>query len=313
MSALSKALEDYLHLRRGLGYTLEREETRLRQFIGFLESKRISRITIQAALQFATQHPELAPQTKSGRLSAVRGFARYQIGIDPATEIPPVGLLPRGSRPAKPYLYSKSEIRQILKAAEAFGSPHRFQRRTYYCLFGLLAVTGMRRAEVLNLRPQDVDLSEGILTIQKAKFGKSRLIPLHASTVGILSRYAKDRDQFFAKRPHLPVSHFFVTSRGTRLLASKVGRVFLTISRRIGLRAPRASHGPRLHDLRHRFAHEALLRWYRRGEQVDRRLPVLSTYLGHTHVSSTYWYWRGTPKLMAAACQRLEQRWKGVR
>jgi integrase len=178
----------------------------------------------------------------------------------------------------------------------------------------LLAVTGMRIGEILNLQTADIDWSEGVLTIRNAKFGKSRLVPLHPSTLKALGTFVQHRDRFFARlRPQPEVSRFFVTSRGTGLRVTHIDRVFLSISRQIGLRAPDAGHGPRLHDFRHRFAIETLLRWYRDGEAVDRLLPVLSTYLGHTHVTGTYWYLRCTPELMAAAGERLERRWKGVR
>jgi integrase len=165
---------------------------------------------------------------------------------------------------------------------------------TYYCLFGLLVVTGLRVSEALNLHGKDVDWSEGVLTIRGAKFGKSRLIPLHASTLRVLSAYAKRRDRFFGNKP---VSHFFVSSAGTRLNRSYVSRTFRQLSRQIGLRAACATHGPRLHDFRHRFAVQTLVRWYRQGKDVERRLPILSTYLGHVRVSDTYWYITCTPEL----------------
>jgi integrase len=190
----------------------------------------------------------------------------------------------------------------------------RFQAWTFYCIFGLLTVTGMRVGEVLHLKPEDIDWTEGVLTIRNAKFGKSRLVPLHRSTLKALATFVRHRDRFFAQfHPQLELSHFFVRSCGTPLHVTDTNRVFLAISRQIGLRASHARCGPRLHDLRHRFAIETLLRWYRAGEQVDRLLPVLSTYLGHTHVTGTYWYLRSTPELMAAAGKLLERRWKGVR
>ena len=312
MKMLNKAVDDFFELRRGLGFKLERNESRVRQFLVFLRNKKTTRITANLALQFATQPPELAAHTKFNRLAAVRDFARYYRTLDPATEIPPLGLLPTGARRIPPYLYSKAEIRQILKAAKNYPSPHRFHAWTYYCVLGLLAVTGMRVSEVLNLPLQSVDWSRRYLTIHHAKFGKSRLVPLHRSTLKVLASYMKHRKRFFAQRPHLPSSHFFVTSHGTRLGHRHLTTVFHGISRKIGLRAPGDRRGPRLHDLRHRFAVETLLRWYRQGQPVDARLPVLSTYLGHTNVSGTYWYLSCTPELMVAAGRRVEKRWRGM-
>jgi len=321
VSKLRTAVDKYVALRRGLGFKLGRTETRLRQFLVFMEGKRTSRITTALALEFAMEAAHLDPKTKAHRLSAVRGFARHHLAADPATEIPPLGLLPGGSKRAHPYLYSEAEILRLLEGAKEYPSWNRFpgpwwsrfQAQTFCCLFGLLTVTGMRVGEVLNLQPGDIDWTERVLTIRQAKFGKSRLVPLHATTLKALATFVQHRDRFFAQLPSQPeLSHFFVTSRGTRLQVTHVNRVFLIISRQIGLRAPNARRGPRLHDLRHRFAVETLLRWYRQGEKPDRLLPVLSTFLGHTHVSGTYWYLSSTPELMRAAGQRLERRWKGV-
>jgi len=322
MKALRKAVDDYLQLRRGLGFKLAAQETRLRQFLAFLKRRNRRRITTRLALQFAAEDSRLHPKTQAGRLSTVRGFARYRVGFDPRTEIPPLGLLAAKSWPAKPYLYSEAEILRLLEAAKSYPSWNRFpdpwwsrfQAQTFYCIFGLLAVSGMRIGEVLNLQPADIDWTEAVLRIRNAKFGKSRLVPLHSSTLQALSTFVKHRDRFFQQlRPRPELSHFFVTSHGTRLNVTHLDRVFLSLSRQIGLRAPNAKRGPRLHDLRHRFAIQTLLRWYRSGQKVDRLLPVLSTYLGHTHVTGTYWYLRCTPELMAAAGDRLERRWKGTR
>ena len=175
-------------------------------------------------------------------------------------------------------------------------------------MFGLLAVTGMRLGEALNLRTEDLDGAEGVLTIRGAKFGKSRLVPLHASTCKVLTDYAKRRDRMFRDRK----DYFLVNKNGNRLDKGEVHRTFYLLSRQIGLRAPNASRGPRLHDFRHRFAIETLLRWYRHGEDAERRLPILSTYLGHAHVTDTYWYLTGTPELLGAANKRLEKRWEDL-
>jgi integrase/recombinase XerD len=309
MRTPQQAVVDYLSLRRGLGFKLEKHEVCLREFVSFLKKRGTPRITTQRALQFATLHRNQQPAAWAVRLSIVRGFACYRSGDDPATEIPPAGLLPNRPARARPYLYSENEIGRLLKAAENLSSICSLRPRTYYCLLGLLVVTGMRLGEVINLQLQDVDWAEGLLTIRHTKFGKTRLIPLHPSTQKILAEYAKHRDRFFAGRP---VQHFFVSSRGNHLDKGDIHRTFYVLSRQIGLRAPSASRGPRLHDFRHRFAVQTLLRWYRRGEGPERRLPVLSTYLGHAHVTDTYWYLTNTPELMTAAGKLLEKRWKGV-
>ena len=184
------------------------------------------------------------------------------------------------------------------------------QPLTYHCLFGLLAVTGLRISEALNLESRDVNWAEGVLTIRTSKFGKSRLVPLHPTTKDVLSDYALQRIQRF---PDRPTSAFFPSRTGAHLDPGQVRRTFYRMSRQIGIRGTSASHGPRQHDFRHRFAVETLLRWYRSGEDVRRRLPILSTYIGHSHVTDTYWYLSNTPELMAAAGDCLEKRWEGQR
>ena len=309
MKRLHQAVKDYLALRRSLGFKLREYGECLHDFVSFLKENGVSNITNKLAVEYATRRQDEKPVSWSRRLIIIRGFARYRIGADPRTEIPAVGLLKFRSRRARPYLYSEDEIRRLLEAALKMKSPHRLQPHTYYCLFGLLAVSGMRLGEAINLHPQDVDWTQGVLTIRGAKFGKSRLVPLHPSTLAVLLDYAKLRDKIFIERP---VSTFLVTSRGTKLEKTNLSRVFRELSRQITIRKPGLRHGPRLHDFRHRFAIKTLLRWYRSGEQVSRRMPVLSTYLGHANVSGTYWYLGSTPELMAAASKLIETRWKGV-
>ena len=309
MKQLHVAVDDYLALRRSLGFKLREYGECLHEFVSFLKKNGGSHISNKLAVEYATQRQDEKPVSWTRRLIIIRGFATYRRGADPKTEIPPVGILRFRSQRARPYLYSKDEIRRLLEAALRIESPHALQPRTYYCLFGLLAVSGLRVGEAINLQPQDVDWSEGVLTIRGAKFGKTRLVPLHPSTRAVLLDYAKRRDELFARRP---VAHFFVTSRGTQLEKTNLSRIFRDLSRQIGIRKPGVRHGPRLHDFRHRMAVETLLHWYRSGEQMTRRMPVLSTYLGHGNVTGTYWYLSSTPELMAAAGKLLENRWKGI-
>jgi len=170
-----------------------------------------------------------------------------------------------------------------------------------------LVVTGLRISEALALARQDVDLHEGLLTIRHSKFGKSRLVPLHRSTQRVLAQYAKRRDQKLASNATVS---FLVSDRGRPLESSTVRRTFYQLSHHTGLRRPADHHGPRLHDFRHRFAVQTLVEWYRSGQDVERRLPILSTYLGHAHLSDTYWYLSACPELMGLAKQRMERRWE---
>jgi integrase/recombinase XerD len=309
MTELQKAVRNYVALRRGLGFKLRLHGPKLHDFASFLDRKRSNRITTALALEWATQHPHHHPSLWAARLSMVRGFARYRSATDPATEIPPLGLLPFRPPRARPYFYSAQEVHCLLDAARASSSSCSLSPLTHYCFFGLLAVTGMRVSEVINLLNRDVDWSEGILTIRDTKFGKSRLVPLHPSTRKVLADYARQRDNIFPSRPD---SYFLVNQKGRRLDSGTLRRVFYALSRKTGLRAAGARRGPRLHDFRHRFAMDTLLRWYRNGDDPTRRLPVLSTYLGHAHVTDTYWYLTGTPELLGAGGKRLEKRWEGL-
>ena len=309
MNPLRKAVRDYLAMRRTLGFKLVKHATDLPQFVSFLEEQQSSQITTTLALKWATLNPKHTPPEWAARLGIVRGFARHWSATDPSTEVPPLGLLPYRPPRAQPYFYSDHEIRELLKAAKAQRSIDPLRSWTYHCLFGLLAVTGLRLSEALNFQADDVNWREGILTIRGAKFGKSRLVPLHPSTCKVLRQYAKRRDRRFGVRPE---TSFLVNKNGNRLDKGEVHRTFYRLSRQTGLRAESASRGPRLHDFRHRFAVNSLLRWYRNGEDPNRRLPVLSTYLGHAHVTDTYWYLTGTPELLGAAGKRLEKRWEGL-
>ena len=308
MNPLRESMQDYLAMRRSLGFKLRGAGICLAKFAGFLEDRSATRITTPLALEWAQQNPLADPATWAQRLSYVRGFARHHAARDPQTEIPPPGLLPFQPRRARPYLYSEEEIAHLLQCALELPPLGGLRPLTYYCLLGLLSVTGMRIGEAIRLQIEDVDLQAGLLTIRGTKFGKSRLVPIHRSTQLVLAEYRTLRDRCLAKRS--ASSCFFITSRGHHLDIGDVHRTFYKLSRRIGLRTASASHGPRLHDFRHRFAVQTLLRWYRSGEDAERRLPVLSTYLGHVHVADTYWYLSACPELMGQAVARLEQRWE---
>ncbi len=308
MSTWRQAVEDHIQLRRSLGFKLCEAKVALLRFAVFLEARGAAHLTIALALQWAQENPAARPAEWARRLSFVRGFARHWSAQDPHTEVPPWGLLPHRPGRPRPYLYSDDEIQRLLQAAQQLPPAHGLRGPTYHCLLGLLAVAGLRISEVRNLQAADVDLGAGLLTIRGTKFGKSRLVPIHASTQQVLAAYAARRDRVLAGRP---AAYFFISRRGTRLDGGTVRRTFYALSRQVGLRGATASHGPRLHDFRHRFAVQTLVQWSRAGQDVERRLPLLSTYLGHVHVADTYWYLTACPELMDWAVQRLEARWEG--
>ena len=311
MNTLREAVQEYLKLRRGLGFKLHDAGNELRDFVSFMEHHHAPCVTQALVLAWAQQPTDVQPAHWARRLSVVRGFARHRSATDPRTQIPQQGLLPFHPKRARPYLYSTDEIKRLLRAA--LQMPCRYERSklrpwTYYCLFGLLSVTGLRLGEARNLKLQDVDLETAVLTIRGAKFGKDRFVPLHASTCKVLADYIGRRNRHWTSRPVSP--YLFVSNWGNRLDAGDIHRTFYSLSRQIGLRGVTDSRGPRLHDMRHRFATNTLLKWYRSNQDPERRLPVLSAYLGHVHIADTQWYLSASPELMREAMRRLEQRWE---
>jgi integrase len=311
MTTLRQAVQEYVHMRRNLGFKLHDAGKGLLDFVRFMERRRSPYITQSLALAWAQQPSHTQPAHWAQRLSFVRGFAQYRSATDPRTQIPAKGLLPFRPKRARPYLYSDKEIRGLLSAA--LGVRYHYERGKlrpwiYHCLLGLLSVSGLRVSEARNLEVQDVDLKAAVLTIRGTKFGKTRLVPLHRSTCRVLAEYISRRNRHWRQRP--VSSYLFVSSSGHRLDGADIRRTFYALSRQIGLRGPFDSHGPRLHDLRHRFATEILVRWYRSNEDPERKLPLLSTYLGHAHVADTQWYLSGSPELMREAMHRLEHRWE---
>ncbi len=264
MSTLRQALRDYIAMRRGLGYKFVNQEHRLAGFITFMEERDNAVITTKLALEWATELPGKHANWAM-RLADVRGFARHLHSLEPRTEIPPTGMIPYRGR-IRPNLYTDAEIQTLLSAALALPPERALRRWTYHCLFGLLAVTGLRISEALTLRCENVDLETGSLTIRNTKFGKSRLVPLHPSTQRVPSDYARRRAAHLGA-PRSP--YFLVAERGGRLLPQNVYQVFCCLSRQTGLRGESAHEGPRLHDFRHRFAVTTLLNWYRSGQSVD--------------------------------------------
>lgn len=306
MSALRDALAEYLATRRSLGFKLRDAAGYLNDFVALAEAEGTSHITTELALRWAKQPATAQPAHWAGRLRIVRGFATWRSASDPQTEVPPAGLLPHRYRRQPPHIYSDDEIERLVQTAAQLPSSNGLRASTYSTCFGLLAVTGMRISEALQLDRPDVDLQEGILTIRQTKFGKSRLLPLHPSTRDALDAYAKQRDSIL---PKLSTPAFFVSDRGTRITQWIARYTFAKVSRQIGLRAPaggqRHGRGPRLHDMRHRFAARTLIDWYRAGVDVEREIPKLATYLGHVHVNDTYWYIEGVPELLQLATERL--------
>jgi integrase/recombinase XerD len=301
MSQLARHIEEYLALRRALGFKLAKEGRLLPDFAAFTDAAGATTVTVDLAVRWAAQPQGTSPVWAAQRLSMVRGLARYLQAVDPATQVPPAGLLPARTRRATPYIYCDAEVTALMTAARALPGP--LKAATFQTLIGLLAVTGMRGSEAMSLDRGDLDTGAGVLTIRSTKFRKSRQLPLHPSTLRALAGYQAIRDRAC---PAQAAPSLLVSTTGTRLCHSTVQPVFRQLLGQAGIgqgtRRPRAT----IHGLRHTFAVKTLLSWYRDGQDVQARLPALSTYLGHASPAATYWYLTATPELLALAAGRLE-------
>ena len=304
MSALRARAEEYLAMRRVLGFRLTTQGRHLMSFVRFCEERSADHVTADLAVQWATQVTRGSGNEvyQARRLDVVRIFARHLQALDPATEVPPEDVLARRYLRIQPYLYSLQEIAALMTAAGALRPALR--AATWRTLIGLLAVTGMRQGEACRLLCDDADLETGTLVIRDSKFGKSRLVFLHPTAVAALRSYERARDQAF---PEPEAATFLVNSRGRPLNGHNLPHTFAPLAVAAGLQVPPGQRAPRLHDLRHAFTVATLLDWYRDGGDVQARLPLLSTWLGHVDPKSTYWYLQAVPELLALAAERLEQ------
>lgn len=303
-SSLRVHVEEYLSFRRGLGFDLGSAACHLRSFARYAEQVGHRRpITVDLATRWALRSRSREPAQAARRLAMIRVFARHRALIESATEIPPVGLLRRAPRRKQPHIYSDTEIRLLLQQASRMRPRGGLCAKTYVAFFALLFSTGLRLSEACRLTCGEVDLQRGLLTVREGKFRKSRYIPLHPSTTRALTQYVAERD---AVVPSDPSSFFFCTQRVPRLTPDTVHKAFGCMRRRPGWTAQGRARRPRIHDTRHTFAVCRLLRWYEEGVDVGQKILALSTYLGHTRVTDTYWYLTGVSELLAIASQRFE-------
>jgi integrase/recombinase XerD len=308
MKTLSQHLEDYLRLRRQLGYKMQDAEKLLRNFVRFAGQEGAKIITTKLALRWATRPNTQKPRSAT-RLGIVRRFAAYMSTCDKRTEVPAQKLLPYRFYRREPYHYTNENVLLLVKQAGQIDPSHPIKGPTLGTLFGLLAVTGMRVSEALALDCGDVDWERGLLTIRFAKGNNSRIIPLHASTLSALRQYASIRDRVCPQRS---TPSFFVWDGADRLFYHSVNRWFLLVACQVGLRKPGERRGARVHDLRHHFAIRTLLNWYQSDTDVEAHLPELAAYLGHTHARDSYWYLSAVPELLNLATLRWERTEKGA-
>lgn len=308
MSAFAEHAEEYLRLRHALGHKLADAERLLPRFVAHLYAEGVAAITVEATLAWV-QQPGPCPPTSSvwfRRMTVARGFARHMSGIDPATEIPPLGLVTFRQHWRPPFVYSPDHVQSLMAAVPA-AVPSPLRAATFQTMIGLLASTGMRVGETIALSRNNIDWDDGFLTVQSGKFGKAREVPLHPTTVEALASYAATRDRWV---PSPRSAAFFLSSKGTPVIYTDFGNVFRRLLARTGIGAD-SLVSARVHDLRHSYAVRTLVRWHREGENVGALLPRLSTVMGHLTPGYTYWYLSAAPELLALAAARIDKS-KGV-
>ena len=297
---LRQAAAGYLQTRRSLGYQLQAHGRLLMSYIADLEASGQATVTAANAVAWATRPAGVSPVWHARRLSVARCFARYLRATDPSCQVPPAWLLPARYSRVAPYIYTQQQIDALAHAAGTLGSP--LLAASCQAVISLLATTGLRIGEALALTRADTDLDGGIITVVNGKHGTSRHVPLHPTVTRMLRHYAGRRDQL-CQEPRS--DRFFLTRAGTPLSAGQLQDAFARLLVHAGITVPAGQRPPRIHDLRHAFAVMTIRDWYRNGEDVQARLPVLSTMLGHIAPAHTYWYLTATPDLLALAAQRL--------
>ena len=302
MSGLAQRVEEYLAIRRCLGYKLVGEGQLLASFVAYADQAGAGAVTTDLAVAWARRPASTSDVYLARRLRAVRGFARWLKTLDPAIEVPPSDLLAYRKYRPTPLLYSDADVASLMAAARELSPPLR--GATFETLIGLLAATGLRVGEAMRLDRSDVDWASSVLVVRDSKFAKSREVLVHQSTLEALRIYGRCRDRL-CPAPAAP--SLLVSTRGTRLLHPTVHGAFRQILRGAGLWQDSASSRPRIHGLRHTFAVKTLLGWYRDGGDVEARMPWLSTYLGHVDPAATFWYLSAAPELLALAAERLER------
>jgi integrase/recombinase XerC len=302
---MQEAVQRYLEDRRRLGFALKAPATELGRFARYADAREHrGPLTQELMLGWAREHVHRTSDvTAARRLEIVLPFAAYYRQFEPATEVPPKGILGRGHRRLAPHIYTDQEVIQLLDAAGRLTLSWPLRALTYRSLFGLIAAAGLRLSEALRLTLGDVDPQVAALTVRQTKFHKSRRLPLHPSTVQELKLYRQARDRCHSTEDSAP---FFVSHDGGHLPTRTVENVFRRLQSGLGWRA-RGDQYPRIHDLRHTMAVRRLQRWSESGQPIDHAMFWLCTYLGHAKISDTYWYLSGIPELMDTIGARFER------
>jgi integrase/recombinase XerD len=307
MATLTAQLESYIAIRRRLGFNLSFVMRVLRRFTEFADALGADHITADLFLTWKEHFGSASNDTWSSRLSMVRSFATWLQGSDPRNEILPAGLISGKPRRTRPYIFNDEQIAKIVSEAARLPSSYGLRGWTCSTLFGLIAVTGLRVSEALGLDDKDVDLDEAVITVRRGKNGKSRFVPLSASTRDRLGAYRVERKRILGSS----TAPFFLIENGHRPTDCCARYNFALVSQRISLRQRQVFYkhgrGPRIHDLRHTFSVHTIMDWYRQGLDLDREMIKLSTFLGHEKPEYTYWYIEAVPELLLLASERAER------
>lgn len=306
MTSLREHLNDYLKIRRAVGFKLARTELLLNDFIDYLADRDTDVVTNVMSFAWAALPANPLSNWHAYRLSVVRVFARYLHVVDPAHQVPPTKVFPTPKHRATPFIYTDTDIAAMMEGAREFANPLR--AASLDAIIGLLAVSGLRIGEALRLDRSQVDSDNGVIQVLDSKFGKDRMVPIHRSTSGALADYLSVRDRL---SPLAADPAMFVSAAGTRMLYCNFHDAWRKIVNQAGLHPRSPTCRPRPHDLRHTFAVNTLQSWYRNGDDVTARLPTLSTFLGHVDPGNTYWYLTGTPELLAIVVERLDNKDQG--
>ena len=304
---MAALVAEYIEMRRGLGYRSHTRERALRAFARYLDQEtHVGPIPLELTLTWAASSASADPCNPARRLAGVRDFLRYLSALDHATEVPAPGLLGSTGHRKPPHVYSEREVGDLLQAAGGLAPAGGLRPRCYATLFGLIACTGLRICEALAFTCADVDLSEAMLTVRDGKRGRSRLVPLHPTALPPLRDYAAERERRYG-RPDADAA-FFRTDRSDHISYNAANSTFLALRTELGWTGAGRTRAPRVHDLRHRMVVRRIQSWHADGVDVDvdAKIAVLATYLGHAEVRSVYWYLSAVPELMSIVADRFE-------
>jgi integrase/recombinase XerD len=302
MTDIREQIDDYLNLRRALGYQLRSAEFALRDYAHFLDRRGETTVTTDSAVAWASMPADGTAGYLAQRLGHIRAFTKYLVTFDPTAEVPPVETMRAIRERKNPHIYTDTEVMALMSCARTMHPPAR--AAAFEILIGLLAATGLRPGEAFRLAARDVDLVDGVITVRDSKFHRSRDVPLHETTVAALAEYASKRERCF---PSAVTTGPFIACPPQGWLSHKnVHYGFTNLLAQAAVVADEGRRPPRLHDFRHSFAVKTLRDWHRSGVDVQAKLPLLSTYLGHVNPATTYWYLSAQPELLRAAAERLE-------